>query len=385
MELLISAVHRIKARATKRVEQAFIREIRRLRYVRRCYLSEEAARLVAAAIANATFAARQAWLWGEGSTAVAADSTHFSAFDQNIFTEWHSRYGGRGILIYWHIETGSVAVHSQLLECSASEVAAMIEGVVRHGTDMTINEAYVDSHGQTEIGFGVARMLGFKLMPRIKQINRCKLYLPSPGTREDYPRLAPALAPRPIRWDQIAQQYDQMVKYASTIRTGTASTEAIPRRFTRSASHPPYAAMLEVGRAEKTCFLARYLRIRDMQREVNDGPNVMEPWNGANDIIHFGKRGDIASNRRDEQELEILCLYILQAALVYINTLMIQDVLGEPEWADALTDADRRGLTPLFWTHVLPYGEVHLDLGKRLSLGAALAAPPGPATAGKAP
>lgn len=41
-----------------------------------------------------TFAARQAALWGEGTTAVASDSTHFSAFDQNIFTEWHSRYPG---------------------------------------------------------------------------------------------------------------------------------------------------------------------------------------------------------------------------------------------------------------------------------------------------
>jgi TnpA family transposase len=70
-----------------------------------------------------------------------------------------------------------------------------------------------------------------------------------------------------------------------------------------------------------------------VQREVNDGLHVMESWNGANDIIHFGKRGDIASNRRDEQELEILCLHILQAAMVYINTLMIQNVLGEPEWA----------------------------------------------------
>ena len=35
----------------------------------------------------------QARLWGEGSTAVASDSTHLPAFDQNIFTEWHSRYG----------------------------------------------------------------------------------------------------------------------------------------------------------------------------------------------------------------------------------------------------------------------------------------------------
>jgi hypothetical protein len=86
----------------------------------------ETARLIAAQIANATFAARQTWLWGEGSTAVASDSTHFSAFDQNIFTEWHSRYGGRGVLIYWHIETGAVAVHSRLISRSASEVAAMI-------------------------------------------------------------------------------------------------------------------------------------------------------------------------------------------------------------------------------------------------------------------
>ena len=62
-----------------------------LRYVRRRYLSVEAARLIAAQIANATFAARQTWLWGEGSTAVASDSTHFSALDQNIFTECHSR------------------------------------------------------------------------------------------------------------------------------------------------------------------------------------------------------------------------------------------------------------------------------------------------------
>lgn len=199
-------------------------------------------------------------------------------------------------------------------------------------------------------------------------------YLPGPGAKDDYPLLAPALA-RPIRWDLIARQYDQMVKYATAIRTGTATTEAILRRFTRNASHPTYAAMLEVGRAEKTAFLARYLRIREMQREVNDGLNVVESWNGANDIIHFGKRGDIASNRRDEQELEILCLHILQAAMVYINTLMIQDVLGETGWAGIVTDEDRRGLTPLFWTHVLPYGEVHLDLGKRLTLGEA-ACPP---------
>ena len=45
-----------------------------------------------------------------------------------------------------------------------------------------------------------------------------------------------------------------MIKYATAVRTGTASTEAILRRFTRAASHPTYQAMLEVGRAVKTAF-----------------------------------------------------------------------------------------------------------------------------------
>jgi TnpA family transposase len=158
-----------------------------------------------------------------------------------------------------------------------------------------------------------------------------------------------------------------MMRYATAIRTGTASTEAILRRFTRNASHPAYAAMLEVGRAQKTIFVCRYLRLRELQREIEEGLNVVESSNRANDVIAYGNGGTIASNRRDEQEMFVACLRILQAALVYVNTLMLQDVLAERDWLELLGDADKRGLTPLFWAHVLPYGEVNLDMTKRLN------------------
>lgn len=338
-----------------------------LRYARRRYLTREAAQEVAIEIASATFAIRRQSLWGAGSTAVASDSTHFRSWDQNIFTEWHSRYGGRGILIYWHVERGSMVVHSQRLRASASEVHAMVEGAIRHGTTMTVEGNYVDSHGQSEIGFGITRLLGFDLLPRIKQINKVRLYRPTAGAPEAYPLLTPALT-RPIRWDLIAQSYDQMIKYATAIRQGTASTEAILRRFTRNASHPTYQAMLEVGRAQRTIFVARYLRDRQLQREITEGLNVVEAFNGANAVIYYGKGAEIASNRDDEQEMSVACLRILQAALVYVNTLLLQDVLAEPEWADLLTDHDRRGLTPLFWQHILPYGEVKLDMTTRFDI-----------------
>lgn len=139
-----------------------------------------------------------------GIRAVASDSMHFGSFDQNIFTEWHPRYGGRGVLIYWHVEKGSVVIHSQLLNCSASEVNAMVDGAIRHGTDMAVEANYVDTHGQSEIGFGITRLLGFDLLPRIKRINKVKLYRPAAGEPDLWPGLAPAMT-RPIRWP-VGQQ-----------------------------------------------------------------------------------------------------------------------------------------------------------------------------------
>lgn len=68
----------------------------------------------------------------------------------------------------------------------------------------------------------------------------------------------------------------------------------------------------------------------------------------------------------------MLALHLLQSSLVHINTLLLQEVLKQPKWADRLTDADRRALSPLFWTHVNPYGRFELDMNRHLELGSAL-------------
>ncbi len=91
-----------------------------------------------------------------------------------------------------------------------------------------------------------------------------------------------------------------------------------------------------------------------------------ESWNSANDFIFLGKGGEMALNRADDQEIGMLSLHLLQLSLVYINTTMIQQVLAEPTWAGRLNADDRRGLTPLVYAHVNPYGSFQLDLHSRL-------------------
>jgi len=160
-----------------------------------------------------------------------------------------------------------------------------------------------------------------------------------------------------------------MIKYTTALRLGTAETEAILRRFTRSnLQHPTYRALAELGKALKTIFLCRYLQSRPLRREIQEGLNVVENWNSANSFIFYGKSGELATNRVESQELSMLCLHLLQICLVYINTLMLQNVLSEQGWAATLTAEDLRALTPLIYAHVTPYGQFLLDMATRLPL-----------------
>lgn len=339
-----------------------------LAYVRRRYISVDALRAAIATVANGTLHARDPAIWGDGTTACASDSKHFGAWDQNLTTQWHARYGGRGVMIYWHVERKSLCIHSQLKSPSSSEVASMIEGVIHHCTEMEVDRQYVDSHGQSTVAFAFSRLLDFQLLPRLKAIHSQKLYRPDAGQPDVYKRLQPVLT-KPIDWELIRQQYDQMVKYTTALRLRTAETEAILRRFTRNnVQHPTYKALAELGKAVKTIFLCRYLHSEALRREIHEGLNVIEQWNGANDFVFFARRGELASNRREDHEVSMLALHLLQNCMVYINTLMLQQVLAQPHWSGKLSARDRNALTPLIWDHVNPYGSFELDMTARLPL-----------------
>ncbi|PHE39727.1 Tn3 family transposase [Bacillus pseudomycoides] len=340
-----------------------------LLYVHRKFIHKENLRQAISKVTNAILTSRITEIWGEGTTACASDSKKFGAWDQNLLTEWHIRYRGRGVMIYWHVEKNSTCIYSQLKSCSSSEVASMIEGLLRHCTNMEVEKNYVDTHGQSEVAFAFCHLLGFQLMPRFKAIHAQKLYRPNIGMQESYPNLQPVLT-RPINWNLIEQQYDQMIKYATALRLGTAETEAVLKRFTRNSGHPTYRALSELGKALKTIFLCEYLSSEEIRREIHEGLNVIENWDSANSFIFYGKGGEIQTNRIEDQEISVLSLHLLQNCLVLINTLMIQEVLLDKNKSllQKLVPEDFRALTPLIYAHVNPYGTFKLNMKERLTL-----------------
>jgi len=338
-----------------------------LKYVKRKFISAENIRNAIREVVNAIFFIRDPDIWGDATTGCACDSTKLSAWDQNLMAEWHKRYKGRGVMIYWHVENKSTCIYSQLKTCSSSEVSSMIEGVLRHCTDMKVDKTYTDTHGQSVVGFAFTHLLGFDLLPRIKRINKQKLYLPNSKFSNKYKNLDGVLASS-INWKLIREQYREIVKYTAALRAGTADTDVIMRRFTNeNKGHPVYKALIELGKAVKTIFLCRYLSSESLRIEINESLNVVERLNGVMDFVFYGRLGEITTNVTDDQELAILSLHLLQVCMVYINTLMIQEILAsDHDLMNCLTDIDKRALTPLLHAHINPYGLFPLDLNTTL-------------------
>ncbi len=75
-------------------------------------------------------------------------------------------------------------------------ICATIDGAMRHGTTMDVEGNYTDTHGQSWVAFGITRLLGFLLLPRIKGLNRTKLYQAERGDRALYPWRGTPRTPR---------------------------------------------------------------------------------------------------------------------------------------------------------------------------------------------
>lgn len=339
-----------------------------LRYVKNRYLSAQHIRAAIQDIINAILEIRDPKIWGENIVGCACDSKRFNVWVQNMVGGWHGRYRSHGVMVYTHIDTKSAPIYMQITRPGDSEVGSMLTGCLRHDTEMDMSEIYTDTHGQSSIGFAFSHLLHFDLLPRIKGIHKQKLFSPSRSFKEKLPHLKLALASDPINWGKIEGHYEEVVKYTAALKTRTVEASVLLKRLSAdNATHPAYQALLEIGKAVRTIFLCRYLQDENFRIQINETLNVVERFNGMMGFIFHGKQGEISTNDKEDQELSILCLHLIQVCINYMNTLMVQEVLKNPLKPYSLTVHDKRALNPMFYGHLNPHGVVSLNMTKRLN------------------
>jgi TnpA family transposase len=301
-------------------------------------------------------------LWGSGQH-VSADGMRWDVYEQNLLAEYHLRYGAWGGVGYSHVSEKYIALFSRFIPCGVWEGTYSLDGLVNNASDIQPNIVHADTHGQSTAIFGLAHLLGIKLMPRIRNWKDLTLFRPSQQARSQH---LDALFDEPIKWRLIETLLPDLLCVGMSIKAGRLTPSTILRRLgTYSRKNRLYFAMRELGRVIRTGFLLQYLSDPELRRLILRAMNKSELFNGFLRRVFFGGEGIIAENRREEQRKIVKYNHRVANLVIFHNVVTITKVIrrliaeGHPVNAEALAV-----LSPYQTAHINRLGRYTLQLDR---------------------
>jgi TnpA family transposase len=321
------------------------------------HLREETYEAALAELVNAQHRQELAVLWGEGTTS-SSDGQRFAVGGRREpSSQVNARYGsGPSVLFYTHISDRYAPFHTKVINAGARDATHVLDGLLEHEADLTIEEHYTDTTGYTEQVFGLCHLLGFRFAPRMRDLSDKKLYILAlcpPGTP-----LAPLLGGR-IQEKQILANWAEVRRLAASIQHGTVSASTM---LSKLAAYPRQNrlawALREIGRIERTLFTLDWLESPALRRRVNNGLNKGEERNALARAVFFYRRGMVQEPRPEAMGNRACGLNLAIAAITLWNTVYLQKVVQRLADQHAPIPAHcLPHLTPLVWDHIMLAGE----------------------------
>ncbi|MEY4140603.1 MAG: hypothetical protein RLZZ371_2785 [Pseudomonadota bacterium] len=201
---------------------------------------------------------------------------------------------------------------------------AHIEGVIRQ-EKLETSQLAVDTHGYTDFAMSHARLLGFDLCPRLKELKQRHLFVPR-GTK--VPAEIAAVCEANVDVALIEKHWDSLVHLAASVMSGHASAVAALARFGSAAQGDPiYEAGVQLGRLLRTAFLADYFVKDAFRNELRRVLNRGEAVNALKRAIYTGRISPAQAKRVDEMQAVADALSLMANIVMAWNTSQMQAVL----------------------------------------------------------
>ncbi len=266
--------------------------------------------------------------WDDGRLS-SSDGQRFAVQRDGLLGAVYPRYFGyydRAIALYTHLSDQFGVFATQAISCAPREAGYVLDGLLENDTLVRPQVHTTDTHGFTEQLFGLCHLLGIAFMPRLKDLPDQHLY--KLDKQADHGVLEP-LFRGTLDTALIAEQWDQLVRIAASLRDRTAPAHVVLQRLINASPADRVSkALTALGRACKTLFVLRYIQEEPtrlmVQRQLNRGEarHALARW------LFFANRGEFRVGDYEEVMSKASCLGLLFNAAVLWNTVQIERVVG---------------------------------------------------------
>ena len=292
-------------------------------------------------------------LWGEGDKA----SADMMSLDVSRHL-WNARVDPRrrtyAAGLYTHVRDRWGIVYDQPIVLNERQAGVAIEGIEQHNSAadrIRISLLAVDTHGYTNPAMAIAKLLGFDLCPRLRDLAERKLYLPRGFTVPDGLEVVTV---RRVSLAAIERGWDELLRLVASIRSGRVSATLALQRFGSAAQGDPlHRAAEHLGRLLRTVFLCDYIGIEDFRREIHTLLNRGESVHQLQRAVYSGKVAPERGRRRDEMKAISGSHALLTNIVLAWNTARMHEVVERLKRDGIPVDDDwLRRIGPVHFSHI---------------------------------
>ncbi|KAA3643843.1 MAG: Tn3 family transposase [Chloroflexi bacterium] len=335
---------------------------REIKWVTDWQLTEEAQRQALAQLVNALSRLDVSQAWGQGTTS-SSDGQRFRLRRKLLQQTYSPRFRDYALEFYSFVADNYAPFYSTIIECTDRDAAFVLDGLLYNESDLALDEHFTDTHGYTEVNFAAFAMLGRRFAPRIRGLQKQRLY--RIDRHRDYGPLAALVGrrDRTIRMDWICEQWDRMGQFYASLEQGhvTAST-ALKRLAGYSGKNQFYRANRELGRIFKTEHILQYMSDPVLRRRIQRGLLKSEEVHALARQVAYGKQGTLLARDMRVQRNTASCLTLIMACIIYWQAKEINRVIVEGDLAGAGVDLSLlEHISPVGWENITLYGEYVLN------------------------
>jgi TnpA family transposase len=303
--------------------------------------------------------------WGAGRLS-SSDGQRFAARGRGPGTAALPRYFGHrrcGLQIYSWTSDQYSQYASRVITATVRDAAHTLDGILDNQTVLPIEEHTTDTHGYTEMIFGAYDLVGLRFAPRIRDLDRQRLYRHGAALGVE----TAELLKHKIRPELITPYWDELLRLAASLRHGWAPASLLLARLQAGSRRNPLAqALQEYGRLVKTNFVLDWLADQELRTRVGRQLNKGEQLHALRRALFYENEGQVRQRTPETQSGQALCLAIVVNAMVAWNTVYTQRVLDELRVAgELITTSEIEHISPLAHQHIHFYGHYPFDLAGR--------------------
>jgi len=298
-------------------------------------------------------------IWGDGTTS-SSDGTRLKNNVKATNSSYNPHFGfDKGNTIYRFVCDIYCIFYNLIAGPNDRDGIHVIDGLIRHKSELKIKEHYTDTAGYTDQVFALMPLMGFNFAPRIRNLPDMKLYMFDENKFPKLKKLVKGIINKKI----IREKYDDVLRLSHSIFEKKVSSELILRKLgSYSRNNSLSNALKEMGRIEKTIFILKYASDPEFRRRILIGLNKGESMNGMGRAVYFGRRGQFWENELQEQLQKSSCLTLILNAIVIWNTKYLKKAWEYYEKNNPGIDKNLlKHVSPINWEHINFLGEYSVE------------------------